>query len=244
MSLCCVPLVAEIGDVDTPIEEVLKFYDYWTNFDSWRDFTGVGAEHDPDSAQDRYEKRRFQQENEKLAKKLKMKEMSRIINLVDRAKQFDPRILAYKEAQKAAKEAQKAAKEALRNQGKNSAPVTPVKEEKVLTKAEKEKIRKLESKIRNTFKKLVRLLADRCAAVAGNSDKRLGEYGAFSVTDIENNLCVNSTMDELTTLNDKMGGEDAIKDAAIVAGFSDEKANELRAALTEQIALCLARIKK
>lgn len=222
---------------------MLKFYDYWTNFDSWRDFTGVGAEHNPDSATDRYEKRKYQQENEKLAKKLKMKEMQRIINLVDRAKQFDPRILAFKEEQKAAKEAARLAKLAQRNAG-NTPPPTEAKEVKVLTKAEKEKLRKLESKTRNTFKKLVRQLAERCAAVAGNSDKAVGEYGVFSVTDVENNLCVNSTMDELSCFSNAMGGDEATKDTTIVAGFADDKALQIRSDLSAHIQLCLARLKK
>lgn len=36
--------------MDTPIEQVYKFYDYWIKFDSWRDFMGVGAEYNPDNA--------------------------------------------------------------------------------------------------------------------------------------------------------------------------------------------------
>ena len=47
--------VPEIGTVDTPIEEVNRFYTYWTNFESWRDFTGVGTDNDPDTASDRYD---------------------------------------------------------------------------------------------------------------------------------------------------------------------------------------------
>lgn len=45
--------VSEIGTMETPIEQVNSFYEYWTNFESWRDFTGVGAEYDPDQASDR-----------------------------------------------------------------------------------------------------------------------------------------------------------------------------------------------
>ena len=33
--------VPDIGDVDTPISQVYKFYEYWVRFDSWRDFTGM-----------------------------------------------------------------------------------------------------------------------------------------------------------------------------------------------------------
>ena len=39
----------------------------------------------------------MQKENEKLAKKLKAKEMERLMNLVNLAQKFDPRIVADKE---------------------------------------------------------------------------------------------------------------------------------------------------
>ena len=74
--------VPELGNLDTPIEQVYMFYAYWVGFESWRDFTGIGAEHNPDHANSREEKRYMQKENEKLAKKLKKKEMDRIIEMV------------------------------------------------------------------------------------------------------------------------------------------------------------------
>ena len=46
----------ELGNADTPIEDVRKFYSYWDFFKSWREFTQFD-EHDPTKAQDRYEKR-------------------------------------------------------------------------------------------------------------------------------------------------------------------------------------------
>lgn len=32
--------VPDLGDMDTPLPQVYKFYEYWVRFDSWRDFTG------------------------------------------------------------------------------------------------------------------------------------------------------------------------------------------------------------
>ena len=32
--------VPELGDLETPIAQVFRFYDYWIKFESWRDFTG------------------------------------------------------------------------------------------------------------------------------------------------------------------------------------------------------------
>ena len=39
--------------------KVYRFYEYWINFESWRDFTGVGAEHKIDDAMSRDEKRYY-----------------------------------------------------------------------------------------------------------------------------------------------------------------------------------------
>lgn len=44
-----------------------NFYEYWVNFESWRDFSMEG-EHDLEDAHDRYEKRWMIKENERKAK--------------------------------------------------------------------------------------------------------------------------------------------------------------------------------
>ncbi|CAM9284857.1 unnamed protein product, partial [Sphacelaria rigidula] len=56
-----------LGEDDTPIDEVNNFYEYWVNFESWRDFSLAG-EHDLEDAQDRFEKRWMMKENERKAK--------------------------------------------------------------------------------------------------------------------------------------------------------------------------------
>ena len=65
--------VPEIGNADTPFDEVDAFYAYWVKFDSWRDFTGVDAEYRPEEASSREEKRYMIKENAKQAEKLKKK---------------------------------------------------------------------------------------------------------------------------------------------------------------------------
>merc|ERR1711965_438237 len=94
------------------MEEVYAFYRYWVGFESWRDFTGKDAEYKPDDAQSREEKRYMQKENEKKAKKFKSQEMERLINLVNLAQKYDPRIVADKARIQAEKDAVKNAKEA------------------------------------------------------------------------------------------------------------------------------------
>jgi hypothetical protein len=66
--------------MDTPLSSVRKFYEYWIRFESWRDFTGVDAEHKPDDAGSREEKRWMQKENAKIAVKKKQKESAAFWN--------------------------------------------------------------------------------------------------------------------------------------------------------------------
>ncbi|KAH8054126.1 hypothetical protein JL720_14497 [Aureococcus anophagefferens] len=95
----------ELGGADALEADVDAFYAYWVRFESWRDFGLEAREHDPDAAEDRYEKRWMAKENEKLAKKRKREEMNRIVSLVDRARANDPRLKRFAEEKKAAKQA-------------------------------------------------------------------------------------------------------------------------------------------
>ena len=208
--------VPEIGDENTPMPEVYKFYEYWINFESWRDFTGVGAEHKIDDTMSRDERRYYAKENEANEKKLKKKEMARLINMVMMAEKFDPRIAADKEKKKAAKEAEKDAKEASTKQRAEldaaskawaQAQEDQAKEALPKTKEEKEKIKKKASTARNTLRKLLRL-----TAAAGHGS---GEYGVATEADVEV-LCANCELEELNVLVAALGGDPAVKDPTLL----------------------------
>eukprot|EP00560_Eucampia_antarctica_P000918 CAMPEP_0197833930 /NCGR_PEP_ID=MMETSP1437-20131217/20594_1 /TAXON_ID=49252 ORGANISM="Eucampia antarctica, Strain CCMP1452" /NCGR_SAMPLE_ID=MMETSP1437 /ASSEMBLY_ACC=CAM_ASM_001096 /LENGTH=608 /DNA_ID=CAMNT_0043438265 /DNA_START=37 /DNA_END=1860 /DNA_ORIENTATION=+ len=84
-----------LGKDDTPMEEVHAFYDFWTHFESWRDFTLEATKktkHDTDTAECRFEKRWMEKEIARLAKQFKKDEMSRIHTFVERAMASDPRL--------------------------------------------------------------------------------------------------------------------------------------------------------
>jgi DnaJ homolog subfamily C member 2 len=209
--------VPELGDMNTPINDVYRFYEYWINYESWRDFTGVNAEHKIDDAMSRDEKRYYMKENEAQAKKLKKKEMNRIIGMVMLAEKYDPRITADKEKKRLAKEAEKEAKEAdVKNRAELDAASkawaqkeedeAKAREGAPLTKADKEKLKKNESKARNTFRKLLRT-----SATLGHGS---GEYGIVSEQDVEI-LCGNCSLDEVNLMNNALGGEPAVKDSAL-----------------------------
>ena len=80
-----------LGDDDTPLDEVKRFYKFWSNFDTWREFSQYD-EYDPTEAQDRYERRYMENENRKLRKEHERAERKRLNKLVDGAYRRDPRI--------------------------------------------------------------------------------------------------------------------------------------------------------
>ena len=53
--------VPKIGDMNTDIKKVKKFYNFWFAFSSWRDFE-IEGEHNLDEAENRWEKWRNQRE--------------------------------------------------------------------------------------------------------------------------------------------------------------------------------------
>lgn len=222
--------IPNLGDENTPIEEVLKFYEYWVNFESWRDFSGKDSEYNPDDATSREEKRWMQKENEKIGKKLKKKEMDRIIDFVTLAQRKDPRIIADKEARRQAKEAEKFAKEAEeRKKAEEAAAAIAAAEQAELeakeaanaSKADREKMKKVMSKARNILRKLLRH-----TAVIGLGD---GAYGIL--TDEEQEfLCANCSLEELNLMNDSMGSEPATKDPSV---FIPEGAEVVKNLLVE-----------
>lgn len=207
--------IPSLGDDSTPMAEVLRFYDYWVNFDSWRDFSGVDSEHKIEENMSREEKRYYQKENERNGKKLKKKEMERIMEFVNLAQKKDPRINAEKEARKLAKEQEKFAKEEeIRKKVEEEAALIAAfekaeieaKELVTMSKADKEKMKKTISKARNIIRKLLR---HTLTLELGN-----GAYGILT-DDEQEFLCSNSTLEELNLMNNSMGGEPATKDTSL-----------------------------
>jgi len=98
--------VPNLGDPTTPLEQVLKFYKYWDNFDTWRDFSQYD-EYDVREAADRYERRYMEKENKKQRDKHMKKERARLTKLVEMAYKADPRIRKQKEEEEAEKQRKK-----------------------------------------------------------------------------------------------------------------------------------------
>ncbi|XP_050073971.1 dnaJ homolog subfamily C member 2 [Anopheles maculipalpis] len=100
----------QLGDDSTPREAVEHFYDFWYNFQSWREFSYLDEE-DKEKGQDREERRWIEKQNKAIRLKRKKEESARIRSLVDLAYNNDPRVVRFKREEKERKLAAKRAKQ-------------------------------------------------------------------------------------------------------------------------------------
>ena len=71
--------------------QIEHFYDFWYNFDSWREFSYLDEE-DKEKGEDRDERRWIDKQNKAERAAKKKEESARIRKLVDTAYKLDPRI--------------------------------------------------------------------------------------------------------------------------------------------------------
>ena len=161
------------GDDETPLADVNAFYDYWAQFESWRDFSMQAAQltnnqnFDADNVDSRYEKRFIQKEIDRKAKSLKRDEVARVNLLVERAMATDPRLRREKNKEKEEKErierekresSEKEARETKerteREAKENAIRDALHKINHAALKADKEKMKKLMRKAKATLRKL------------------------------------------------------------------------------------------
>ncbi|CAH2240917.1 jg9653 [Pararge aegeria aegeria] len=99
-----------LGDDDSSREFVEKFYSFWYEFDSWREFSYLDEE-EKEKGSDREERRWIEKQNKAARAKLKKEEMARVRSLVDLAYANDPRIQRFKQEDKDKKLAAKRARQ-------------------------------------------------------------------------------------------------------------------------------------
>jgi len=101
--------VPKLGAMDSTREEVDRFYSFWYDFDSWREYSYLDEE-DKEKAGDKWERREIDKINKAQRKEKKADETKRIRRLVDNAYNSDPRIARFREEEKNEKLAKKKAK--------------------------------------------------------------------------------------------------------------------------------------
>lgn len=102
--------VPRLGGPSATKEGVDHFYNFWYNFESWREFSYWDSEA-KESGQDRDERRWIDKQNKADRAKKKKDEMARIRRLVDLAYDLDPRIARFRTEEKERKLAIKKAKQ-------------------------------------------------------------------------------------------------------------------------------------
>lgn len=208
--------IPSLGDDATPVEEVDKFYNFWYNFKSWREFPHAD-EYDLEQAESREHKRWMERQNAKLQEKAKKVEYARVRTLVDNAYKKDPRIQRRKEEEKAEKQRRKEAKYLAKK----------MQEEEAARAAEEERKRKEEEakraaeaalnqkKLKEKEKKLLRKektrLRNLVAPVVAESHFSLSE------DDVET-ACSSLDMERLKKLCDSMENKDTTEKARLLSG--------------------------
>ncbi|CAH8554197.1 unnamed protein product [Schistosoma rodhaini] len=98
-----------LGNNLTDIEEVLKFYDFWEEYDTCRDYSYLDEE-DKEKGEDRETRRAIERQNRIERARRRNEEVNNVRNIVLLAKENDPRILAANKAARDAKEAKRQAR--------------------------------------------------------------------------------------------------------------------------------------
>ncbi|KAI8365973.1 uncharacterized protein BYT42DRAFT_148760 [Radiomyces spectabilis] len=101
--------VPRLGDMNTTEDEVVRFYDFWFNFDSWRSFEYLNK--DEDEGETRDDKRQIAKKNRAEQAKRKKEDTARLRIIVEKAQAADPRLKIFKEEKKKAKEQKKKERE-------------------------------------------------------------------------------------------------------------------------------------
>ncbi|CAG2176414.1 unnamed protein product [Oppiella nova] len=173
------------------VSYVNKFYNFWYDFDSWREYSWLDEE-EKEKGENREERRWMEKQNKAARAQRKKEEMQRMRQLVDNAYQCDPRIARFKEEEKQKKLSQKLAKQqSIREKQLEEERLKREAEEKQrLEKLEKEnelKAKKNEEKKQKEFvkkqirkeRKLLETMFETYDYFAKNESKRIDNLKEF-----------------------------------------------------------------
>lgn len=93
------PNVPPLGDQYSPRQHVERFYEFWYDFQSWREFSYLDEE-DKEKGENRDERRWLDRQNKAARQQRKKAENKRLMQLVDNAYSCDPRVSKFKDEDK------------------------------------------------------------------------------------------------------------------------------------------------
>ncbi|KAK7679766.1 hypothetical protein QCA50_017269 [Cerrena zonata] len=213
--------VPSLGTLESSQADVDKFYQFWGKFDSWKTFE-FKDEDVPDDTANRDHKRYIERKNISNRKKLKQEDNKRVIDLVERAHNEDPRIKLFKEAAKKEKERKKwereagsrqAAEEAARKKAEEEAAAKKAAEEAASTKANSKKAKEAAKAAKKKNKRAIR--------GAAKDNDYFGDSAKAADIDADIDLLIESFSDaQLVDVAGKVADASAAK-AAIQSAASE-----------------------
>ncbi|XP_076268071.1 dnaJ homolog subfamily C member 2 [Rhynchophorus ferrugineus] len=217
-----------LGDKNSTREHVDKFYSFWYDFKSWREFS-YEDEEDKEKCQDRDERRYVDKLNKAERQRKKKEEMSRIRTLVDLAYNNDPRIARFKQEEKEKKLAAKRAKQTAAQQKKEEEERILKEVQLAKEKADAAERARIETKrqereaIKKVLKKERKLLRDTCKANNYFSDDNTKNLHHISAVEY---ICENYNTEELEAVNKNIKNNGKQAFLKIVHEYEEKKEKE------------------
>ena len=222
--------VPNMGDATTPMDQVLKFYKYWDNFESWRDFSQFD-EYDPREAADRYERRYMEKENKRQRDKHIKKERARIIKMVELAYKYDPRIRRQREFEEQEKmrkkqEIRDRKEKERKEQEDRDRAIEEAKQREIDAKLEEEKrIREEKGREVTRRKEAIRQLSAVCEERAPGT-----RYDKYFIEEFAKKFKTTEEIDKIAQrLRDFPEGEDFIKEIEAVVDSTKSATEQQKA---------------
>jgi len=222
--------VPQIGTPDDPIDKVNNFYNFWYDFNSWREYSYLDEE-EREKAECKDERRYIDKLNKAERLKHKKEEVARIRQLVDNCYACDPRIKRFDEERKKRKAELKLAKQEAYRKEQEAAKLQ--KEEELRIQKEEDEKRAQEAKEKAEQEKKERQKQNKLLKAERKKLRENVKSCNYFCTDdnivkaMENLelLVLNLSLDDMKDLNNKSKSKD---------GFSDTYGNVLNSYLSEQ----------
>ncbi|KAJ8046987.1 DnaJ-like subfamily C member 2 [Holothuria leucospilota] len=211
--------VPKLGFENSTWDEVDNFYEFWYDFDSWREFSYLDEE-EKEKGESREERKWIEKQNKIARQKRKKEEVIRIRALVDNAHACDPRIKKFREEEKKRKADEKKAKQeaikalALEKEreklaAEEAARLAKQKEEDE-AKAKALAAKKEKEAQKKAKKKVKKLLRDTCKShdyYAENEEQKIKHMQEVEM------LCEQLSLTRLSALNEQLqkSSEEAAK---------------------------------
>ncbi|CAH8850179.1 unnamed protein product [Trichobilharzia szidati] len=214
-----------LGNSLTDIEDVLKFYDFWEEYDTCRDYSYLDEE-DKEKGEDRETRRAIERQNRLDRARRRNEEVGNVRSVVILAKENDPRILAANKAAREAKEAKRQARldaarkkreleeEQMKREAEAAAQARAASEER--RRVEAERIRKERDLSRMEAKRerrqLRSILVDRYNYFLSTSEVDTGSHQVKILADMDL-LCQRLSNAQLHDLNERLENTDTTDQA-------------------------------